>query len=105
MSEIGTDGQPLRVAIVGLVDAFDAMTHDRQYRKAMPLSMAAAILREHAGSQWDQDVVRHVLATLPTTTTTVSAFDAVGRDAAQPLEPVEIPIDVSELLAAVDAEI
>ncbi len=94
---------PLASRIIAACDALDAMTHDRQYRDAMPLPMAFAILREHAGSQWDEAVVEQVItavATMPT----VSAFDAVGR-AEAPIAAVAIPDDISELLVAVDAEI
>ena len=48
---------PLGARIVAVVDAFDAMTSDRPYRKAMPEEEAEAILRDGAGSQWDPQVV------------------------------------------------
>ena len=78
------------------------MTHDRQYRKAMPLSMAFAILREHAGSQWDAQVVEQVMLAVPSMPTG-DAFDQVGRDAE--LGGLSIPDDIGELLLTVDAEI
>jgi putative nucleotidyltransferase with HDIG domain len=102
---------PLASRIIAVCDSIDAMTHDRQYRKAMPISMAFAILREHAGSQWDQDVVRHVMATLPTMPS-AATFDRVGRatptvgfDSPTDASDVEIPDDLGAILAAVDAEI
>src|SRR5690606_18536048 len=108
----GLAGQdiPLASRIIAACDALDAMTHDRQYRTAMPIKLAFAILREHAGSQWDPAVVEQVIAVLPTMPV-VSRLDEVGRgvqvhDAARDRIPNDISeIDVSELLVTVDAEI
>jgi len=93
---------PLPSRIIAVCDALDAMTHDRQYRRAMPLNMAFAVLREHSGSQWDEQVVEQVMAVVPSMPV-VNAFDQVGRD--DDLERTSIPDDISELLAIVDAEI
>lgn len=96
---------PLAARIIAVCDAFDAMTHDRQYRKAMPIAMAHAILREHAGSQWDPMVIDHVMAVLPSMPA-VSAFDDVGRTPIISADTeIVIPADIGELLADVDAEI
>ncbi len=48
---------PLEGRIVAVADAYDAMTKDRPYRKAMPLERARAILDEGSGTQWDPRVV------------------------------------------------
>jgi response regulator RpfG family c-di-GMP phosphodiesterase len=48
---------PLGARIVGLVDAFDAMTHDRPYRRAMPTALAVNELRREAGGQFDRALV------------------------------------------------
>ena len=94
---------PLASRIIAACDALDAMTHDRQYRTAMPIPMAFAILREHAGSQWDEAVIEQVIAAVGTMPM-ISTFDGVGRaDGTFDLD--SIPDDVSELLVAVDAEI
>lgn len=108
----GLAGQqiPLASRIIAACDALDAMTHDRQYRRAMPIRLAFAILREHAGSQWDPAVVEQVIAVLPSMPT-ISNLDEVGRgahayDPALDRAPNDISeIDVSELLVTVDAEI
>ena len=47
---------PLIARIVGLCDAFDAMTSTRPYRKGMPVARALAILQEAAGTQFDADL-------------------------------------------------
>jgi HD-GYP domain-containing protein (c-di-GMP phosphodiesterase class II) len=96
---------PLASRIIAACDAIDAMTHDRQYRKAMPVKLAFAILREHAGSQWDPAVVKQVIAVLPTMPT-MSAFDDVGRMAPEQAELEHFSTaEISELLESVDVDI
>jgi putative two-component system response regulator len=48
---------PLGARIVAIVDAFDAMVHDRPYRPAMPLERALQELRTGAGRQFDPGLV------------------------------------------------
>ena len=48
---------PVSSRIIAVVDAFDAMTHDRPYQRAMPLAQALAELALHAGTQFDPAVV------------------------------------------------
>ena len=96
---------PLAARIISACDALDAMTHDRQYRKAMPIKLAFAILREHAGTQWDAAVVDQVISVLPTMPT-VATFDEVGRMSPDAAEHEHITDDeISELLVSVDVEI
>ncbi len=45
--------------IISVVDAFEAMTSDRAYRKALPWDKARTILLEGSGTQWEADVVEH----------------------------------------------
>jgi|GEM_PF-3770178 len=47
----------LEARIITVVDAFDAMTTTRPYRRALPKSEAVSQLREGAGSQFDPEVV------------------------------------------------
>jgi HD-GYP domain-containing protein (c-di-GMP phosphodiesterase class II) len=56
----GTD-IPLPGRIISVADAFDAMTIDRPYRRAMPFRRALAELRRGAGKQFDPKVVRAFL--------------------------------------------
>lgn len=97
---------PLGSRIIAACDAVDAMTHDRQYRRAMSLKLAFTILREHAGTQWDPAVVEQVIAIVPTMPA-VGTLDEVGRVWAQTERaPDDIAaLDVEQLLATVDAEI
>ena len=48
---------PLLARIVSACDAFNAMTSDRSYRKALPLDEAVAELRRTSGTQFDPRVV------------------------------------------------
>jgi diguanylate cyclase (GGDEF)-like protein len=66
------DDIPLASRILLVTDAFDAMTTDRPYRKAMPVEAATEELRRNSGSQFDPVVVEAFLRIL-------------ARDGAQPL--------------------
>ena len=48
---------PLCGRIVSVVDVFDALTHDRSYKKAWSVESAIESITENSGSQFDPDVV------------------------------------------------
>ena len=48
---------PLGARIVAIADAYDAMTHDRPYKRAMLHDDAVKELRRHAGTQFDPELV------------------------------------------------
>ncbi|MEW6727152.1 MAG: HD domain-containing phosphohydrolase [Bacillota bacterium] len=63
---LGLKGEeiPLECRILAIADAYDAMTSDRPYRKAMSREEALAELQKGAGKQFDPELVRkfvHVL--------------------------------------------
>jgi diguanylate cyclase (GGDEF)-like protein len=63
----GTD-IPLGARIVALADAYDAMTHDRPYKRAINHEQAIDEIRRHAGTQFDPelvDVFCELFATVP----------------------------------------
>jgi HD-GYP domain-containing protein (c-di-GMP phosphodiesterase class II) len=51
------DQIPLGARVVSVADAFDAMTSDRPYRRAMSADRAVAALKKHVGPQFDGPVV------------------------------------------------
>jgi putative nucleotidyltransferase with HDIG domain len=53
---------PVPARICAACDAFNAMTTDRSYRKALPLSVAISELRDNAGTQFAPDVVVALIA-------------------------------------------
>ena len=55
---------PLGARLVQIIDAWDAMTSDRPYHKAIPKEAAVAELRRQAGSQFDPKLVEVFLHTL-----------------------------------------
>lgn len=48
---------PLEARILSVVDAFDAITHDRPYRRGMSVEVAFEELRREAGYQFDPRIV------------------------------------------------
>jgi HD-GYP domain-containing protein (c-di-GMP phosphodiesterase class II) len=59
---IAGDAIPREARVVACCDAFNAMTTDRSYRRAMPLDEAIIELRINAGTQFDPEVVDAVIA-------------------------------------------
>ncbi len=49
---------PLLSRIISVIDAYDAMTQDRPYRRAMTKEVAAAEIMLQAGRQFDPDIAR-----------------------------------------------
>jgi putative nucleotidyltransferase with HDIG domain len=56
------DAIPLAARIISACDAFNAMTTDRSYRKALPLEVAIAELRKNSGTQFAPEVVDALVA-------------------------------------------
>jgi HD-GYP domain-containing protein (c-di-GMP phosphodiesterase class II) len=57
---------PLPARIVAICDAYDAMTSDRPYRKALPQSVAIDELKTFSGVQFDPVLVKEFLCILET---------------------------------------
>ncbi len=58
------DEIPLLTRVVTAVDAFDAMTSTRSYRRALPIEVALEELQANAGTQFDTEVVSHLVAVI-----------------------------------------
>ena len=59
---IGGDDIPLTARIFAVVDALDAMTHNRPYRSDLPISEALGELKREAGKQFDPRIVEVALS-------------------------------------------
>jgi len=55
---------PLGARILAVADAYDAMTSDRPYRKALSLEEVVREFERHSGTQWDPAVVEVILRIL-----------------------------------------
>jgi putative two-component system response regulator len=64
LSGLRGDEIPLPGRIVAIADVFDALTHDRPYKRAMPLELALEEIRSLRGRQFDPRVVE-AFDTLP----------------------------------------
>jgi putative nucleotidyltransferase with HDIG domain len=53
---------PLTARIFAVVDALDAMTHDRPHHQARPVYEALMVVRDEAGKQFDPGIVEAALA-------------------------------------------
>lgn len=51
------DDTPLLSRVLAIVDAFDVMTHDRSYKKAMTVEEAVEELKRFSGTQFDPSLV------------------------------------------------
>ena len=55
---------PLHARIIGVADAYHAMTSDRPYRKALSVQVALSELLKHRGRQFDPQVADAFIAGL-----------------------------------------
>jgi diguanylate cyclase (GGDEF)-like protein/putative nucleotidyltransferase with HDIG domain len=59
------EGIPMTARILMVVDCFDAVREDRQYRKAMTREEAIELLKSCSGTMYDPEVIRVFLEHLP----------------------------------------
>jgi len=55
---------PLGARILAVADSYDAMTTDRPYQKGRSPEVALGILRQHAGTRWDEACIEALVAVL-----------------------------------------
>ncbi len=58
VDSLSGEGIPLLARVVSIVDAFDSMSSDRPYRRALSADQVRARLAAGAGSHWDPDIMR-----------------------------------------------
>jgi putative nucleotidyltransferase with HDIG domain len=73
---------PLESRIIGVCDAYRAMTSDRPYRHALPAGTALALVQTGAGTLFDPDVVDHLVDVLAEEGVAPAAATVNGEDAA-----------------------
>jgi two-component system cell cycle response regulator len=76
---------PLGARVIAVCDAYDAMTSDRPYRRAMPADQALDELRRCAGTQFDATVVEGLERTLLSPRRRI--FEASPSDASSAATP------------------
>jgi putative nucleotidyltransferase with HDIG domain len=90
---LASEAIPVAARIISACDAFNAMTTDRSYRKALPLEVAIAELHANSGTQFAPDVVDALVAVVtrdaPDWQLSISEPAASGIEA-QP-QPVKQP--------------
>ena len=89
---------PLTARILSVVDCFDAVREDRQYRKGLNREQAIALIMEGSGTQYDPRVVGTFVANLPLFEAEIQAM----REKPLPtfgIEPIEKLSEAARLVA------
>ena len=89
---------PLLARIIGVADAYDAMTSDRPYRDALPSRVARMRLAQAVGTQFDTGVVAAFEAILATADDNYRS----GRGASFMRERLQLERDANEVAVALD---
>ena len=82
---------PLAACIVSACDAFNAMTTDRSYRKALPLAVAVGELRKHSGTQFCPAVVEALVSLVLEAEGRGPEWELTVAPDAAPAAPVALP--------------
>jgi putative nucleotidyltransferase with HDIG domain len=92
------DEIPLLARIIGVADAYDAMTSDRPYRDALPSRVARMRLAQAVGTQFDTGVVAAFEAILATADDNYRS----GRGASFMRERLQLERDANDIAVALD---
>jgi putative nucleotidyltransferase with HDIG domain len=92
------DEIPLLARIIGVADAYDAMTSDRPYRDALPSRVARMRLAQAVGTQFDTAVVAAFEAILATADDNYRS----GRGASFMRERLQLEKDAEDVALALD---
>jgi putative two-component system response regulator len=94
---LARDEIPISGRVVAVADVFDALTHDRPYKRAWTVRDALAEIEANAGTQFDPDVVEALLRVAPE----AGLLAAETRDTrAEPLTPSMIAALVASAAGA-----
>ncbi|HKY06143.1 MAG TPA: diguanylate cyclase, partial [Blastocatellia bacterium] len=89
------DEIPITARIMSVVDCFDALHEDRQYRRALTREQAIEFVRKAAGTQFDPQVVRLFLENLPKFEAQVTEYQV--KEVENSLSPDEAAFPATEL--------
>lgn len=90
---------PLAARVVALADAYDAMTCDRPYRKALPHRVVRHEIERYAGVQFDPHITKEFLLLLDTGDVDLQLLaDAAHTASTQPVGPGPGAADVTQPL-------
>jgi diguanylate cyclase (GGDEF)-like protein/putative nucleotidyltransferase with HDIG domain len=84
---------PLGARLIAVADAFEAMTSDRPYRKALPTETAIQELRHCAGTQFDPDVVQALAEAIGEALPSIAGAPAVEQ--LQPWSPGDLAAELA----------
>ena len=105
--KIKGDQTPYMSRMIAIADAFDSMTSDQVYRKAVSIERATAVLFEHAGTQFDPGLVESFVDQLESNRVAVdqqtlarwfngiSPFEAYRNWPSEPTA-IEKPVDATD---------
>jgi len=79
-SQVRAGAVPIAASIIGIADAYDAMTSDRPYRRRLKDETALRLLRENSGKQFEPRIVEAFVAIL------TAQFEAEAEAKAKALE-------------------
>jgi len=82
---------PFDARIISVADAIDAMTTDRVYRMAQPVSFCAEQLQHGAGTQFDPEIAEVAIAAIKRG---VVESHAEGEQLAKPVMPLSMDLNV-----------
>ena len=82
---------PLPARIVAIADAYDAMTCDRPYRKALPAGAVVVELEKYAGVQFDPTLTHEFVRIVQSSEVELSVLAEPQAPALLPPEPPSLP--------------
>lgn len=82
---------PLDARIIAIVDAYDAMTSDRPYRRGLPIEKALTIMRANRGPQWDPTLLAIFVQQITSAAATPCASDLLAGIATTGIAPTLSP--------------